>query len=67
MLERNWQMKCKKKPAIKIKLKNDHHASNEKKMSFLTQIYMASYFLTSENIVSYLLSNFVSNSMLFGG
>ena len=40
MLERNWQMKCKKKPAIKIKLKNDHHASNEKKKCLSSRKYI---------------------------
>ena len=37
LLERSWQINC-KKTAIKIKLKNDRR-SNEKLKSFLWQIY----------------------------
>ena len=48
-----------KKAATKIKLKSDRRSNEKQKMSFITQIYTASYFLTSDNIASSLLSNIV--------
>ena len=46
-LERSWQISCKKKAAIKIKLKNDLRSNEKiKSLSFGKYIWL-SYFLTS--------------------